>query len=830
MNFKIKIEPVAWQHTLIVVIFVALAAIYFLPVIEGKALQQSDMVNATGMSKSTVDYHDKTGDYALWTTSMFGGMPTYQIMGEKSMNIFSYFFNLLSFFGLLPYLNMAIIFAYLIGAYLLFISLKLNKWIALIGAIIIAFGSYNIIIIGVGHITKAYAIAFIPPVIAGILLVYNKKYLWGGLITSIFLGCEVATNHLQITYYLALMILLLVVIKSVQYIYEKNYKHFAISSSILVLSLFLAVLPHTRDLYITYEYSADSIRGKSELTNNLGNKTSGLDKDYATAWSYGVGETMNLLIPNLMGGSSGGALPESSDTYKFLVQNNAPNAKKIITQLPLYWGSQPFTEGPCYMGAIAIFLFVLGIFIVRGSIKWWLLGCVLLSFMLAWGKNFFITDIFLDHFPLYNKFRTVSMILVVAGIAIPILGILALDKILKKEISKEEFLRAFKMTSYIVGGILLVYIFFAGSFFSFTSPSDAQLPDWLKETLPIDRHSLLRTDAIRSLIFIALAGVTIYFYYLKKLGQKYFLGILAVLILVDLWMVDKRYLNDDDFLSKREKTNLITPSQADEFILNDKDLNYRVLNLTQNPFTESHTSYFHKSIGGYHAAKMRRYQDLVDHSIQPEMASLQAVLKNPVSYAAIDSALSKLRVLNMLNTKYIIINPDAQPLKNDHALGYAWFVEETKLVANADEEIASLINFNPSKTAIIDKKFANMLSDLPSNNDTSSKAIIKLIDIKPDLVVYQTISNSKKLAVFSEVYYNENKGWNMYVDGKKKPHLRANYILRAAVIPSGDHKIEFRFEPASYYKAQNVSLFSSILFVILALSAIFYTIFKKKKA
>ncbi len=538
---------------------------------------------------------------------------------------------------------------------------------------------------------------------------------------------------------------------------------------------------------------------------------------------------MNLLIPNLMGGASGGELSESSETYKFLHQNNVPNAKKIIKQLPLYWGPQPFTEGPCYIGAIAIFLFVLGCFIVRGSIKWWLLGCIAFSFMLAWGKNFFLTDIMLDYFPMYNKFRTVSMILIVAGICIPFLGILALDKILKQEISKEEFLKAFKRTSIIVGGVLLLYIFFAGSFFSFTSPSDAQLPDWLKGTLPTDRASLLRIDAIRSLIFIALAGVVIYFYFIKKLGQKYFLGILAVLVFLDLWMVDKRYLNEDNFLSKRETANLITATQADQYILQDKDLNYRVLNLTQSPFNESHTSYFHKSIGGYHAAKIRRYQDLIDRSIQPEMASLQSVLKNQVSYATIDSALEKLKILNMLNTKYIIINPEGQPLTNKFALGYAWFVNNAKLVGNADEEIASLKDFDPSKTAIVDKRFANLLSNLPNQNDTSSLGTIKLLDIKPDYIAYQTKTNRKNLAVFSEVYYNENKGWNMYIDGKKETHLRANYVLRAAVIPAGEHKVEFRFEPVAYYKAHNVSSFGSILFVILALSAIVYTIFKKKK-
>ena len=408
------------------------------------------------------------------------------------------------------------------------------------------------------------------------------------------------------------------------------------------------------------------------------------------------------------------------------------------------------------------------------------------------------------------------MILVIAGVSIPVLGILALDKILKRELSKEEFMKAFKNASYIVVGILLFYIFFAGAVFSFTSPSDAQLPDWLKETLPADRASLLRFDAIRSLIFIVLAGITIYFYAIKKLGQKYFLGILTVLVLLDLWMVDKRYLNEDNFLSKRETANLIAPTQADLYILQDKDLNYRVLNLTKNPFTESHTSYFHKSIGGYHAAKLRRYQDLVDHSIQPEMATLQSVLKNAVSYATIDSSLEKLKVLNMLNTKYIIINPETQPIKNNFALGYAWFVNDIKMVNNADEEIAGLVNFDPKKTAIVDKRFSALVTNISNQKDTSSPGSIQLISIKPDNIIYHTKTNRKNLAVFSEVYYNEKKGWNMYIDGKKEEHLRANYVLRAAVIPSGDHTIEFRFEPASYYKAQRVSLFSSIFFVVLA--------------
>ena len=569
-------------------------------------------------------------------------------------------------------------------------------------------------------------------------------------------------------------------------------------------------------LWTTYEYGKETIRGKAELTNKNEKVSSGLDKDYALDWSYGIAETFTILVPNFQGGD----LNEHSKLYEAIVQKGIPesNAKQLVEGIShyTYWGKMPFTAGTVYFGAIICFLFVFGLFIVKGSIKWWLLAITVLSVVLAWGKNFpSVTDFFFYYFPLYNKFRAVSTTLVIAGFSMPLLGLLALKNIFSKEIDKKLLLKYLKISFAIVGGLCLVFSLIPNWFFDFTSPKDESirslgLPEefanLIINILPLDRESLLRMDAFRSLIFIFLAAGLLWLYIKEKLKYPIIIAGLALLITVDLWSVDKRYLNEKEFFTPSEETNDFQKTAADEEILKDKDPDFRVFNVTTNPFTEVHTSYFHKSIGGYHGAKLRRYQDLIEHQIS----------KN------------NRQVLNMLNTKYII-GADHQGNSiaqlNPFACGHAWFVNEYKLVNSPDEEMDALTNFEPLKTAIIDKRFENQLKNYTNAKDSSS--IIKLLEYKPNHLTYQTETNKPQLAVFSEIYYDH--GWDVFVDSKPAPYFRADYVLRSMVVPAGKHIIDFKFEPKSYYLGQKISLASSILIVILLIGAIFVEVKKSKK-
>jgi hypothetical protein len=801
-----------------IIIFYGLTIIYLFPITEGKEIKASDMVHVKGMSKEIVDYRNSTGKEALWTNSMFGGMPAYQISIIYSGNLMRFINWAIKFW---VKNDLGFVFMYFFGFFILLLVLRLNVWLSIAGAIAFAFSSYFFQILTAGHVSKVSAIGYMAPVIAATILTYRGKYISGGILFALFLSLEIISSHPQITYYLMLMLLILGIVELIKHYKEKNLPGFFKSTGVLVIAGLLAILTNTANLWGVYEYSKYSIRGKSELSSEKENRTSGLDKDYATSWSYGKMETFNLLIPNLYGGSSQGALSENSETYKLLKQNRVPNADQIIKQLPLYWGPQPFTSGPVYVGAVVIFLFILSMFIVKGPLKWWAVSVTVLSILLAWGRFFMpLTSLFLDYFPLYNKFRAVSMTLVMAELTIPLMAFLGIQKIFAAEVNKKDLLRFGKYTLMITGGILLFFLIFAGSIFSFSGDQDAAsgLPGWLMDAIKSDRHTILQSDVIRSLIFILLTAGLLWAFIEGRIKKNLMFFLLPLLILADMWPVAKRYLNDDDFEKKATVEKPFTASTADNFIKKDKTLYYRVFNLREDLDKDAKTSYFHKSLGGYHGAKLRRYQEMIDYPITEERGNLVKALTNQPTEASIDSTLQSLAAINMLNTKYIIYDNSTQPIINPYALGNAWFVEDTKIVNNADEEIVAVESFKPENTAIIDKRFESYLNSHPFQPARDGK--IRLTDYSPNKLSYEYKTSADNLAVFSDIFYD--KGWKAILDGKEVPFIRVDYILRGMVLPAGNHSLEFRFEPKSFYIGEKISLFASSLIILLIVAWIIY--------
>ncbi|MBT5615379.1 MAG: YfhO family protein [Flavobacteriales bacterium] len=796
-----KLSP----HLIVILLFVGISFAYFSPVMQGKVLDMPDIKHWKGMSKEVQDFREDTGEEALWTNSMFSGMPAYQISTKSNANLIQYVVKAISL-GIPRPANL--LFLYLLGFYLLLLSLKVDYRLSAVGAIAFAFSSYFFIIIMAGHMTKAHAIAYVPMVVAAVLYTYRGRMILGGVLTALAVALELYANHLQITYYLVLVLILIGVVQFVKDLKANNLTSFAKRSGVLVLAALLASGTAVTRLSTTMEYGTESTRGKSELTTDLDNKTSGLDKDYATSWSYGIAETFTLLIPNFYGGASQGSLTTDSETYQAI--KRAPNAKQLIKQLPLYWGAQPFTSGPTYAGAIVMFLFIFGLLFVKSEIRVWILLATIMSIMLAWGKNFMpLTDLFLDYFPGYNKFRAVSMILVIAEFTLPLLGFVALNKFLSEDdedyetdnkvkdietqkvshvVVKSKKLRSLNIAFYIAGGITLVFALMPNLFFDFVGGQDDSLAKsgWPVDALQSDRAGLLSADAWRSFIFIALTFGAMWMFLKNKLSSKYAILIVGVLVLADMWTINKRYLNDDNFVRKSKVETPYQPTQADNQILNDKDPNFRVYNQSVSTFNDASTSYFHKSIGGYHGAKLKRYQELIGNHISK----------------------GNMAVLNMLNTKYFI-NPKGQAQQNPGAMGNAWFINEINTVANADAEIASLNGFNPANTAIVDVRFSEQMIDGLDNVGTS----ITLAEYKPNYLKYNSTSSKNGIAIFSEIYYD--KGWNAYVDGELKPHFRANYVLRGMQIPAGTHVVEFKFEPAVYHVSERIALASSIILLLL---------------
>ncbi len=805
-------------HLAIIGIFIALCFVYFSPALQGKSLMQQDVLQAQAMQKEIRDFQLKDGKAPLWTNSMFGGMPAYQIWTQYPNNVTTYIVS--SFHALFPN-PINIVLLYLLGAYLLFVVLRMNPWLAAAGAIAFAFSSYNFIIIEAGHGNKAVAISFFAPILAGIILTFRRKYLIGAILTALFLALEIRANHIQMTYYLFIALLIFVGIELYHALKNKTAKDFAKSFGYLAAATILAVAVNAGALWTTYEYGQESIRGKSNLKTEKSLPNNGLDRDYAYQWSQGLGESITFLVPNAYGGASSPQLDENSEVVKTLIRHNIPadQALGFAKGLPTYWGEKPFTSGPWYFGAIICFLFVLGLFIVKDRLKWWILSATVLVLFLSFGKNWpLVSDLFFNYFPLYNKFRAVESILVIAGFLFPLLAILAVREVASPTRKPKLLFNKFKYSVWITGGLLLILIVFPTLLFNFKAPNhedfvkqllqvtnnDQAFADSISHALIQDRISLTRMDAIRSLIFVLLGAAFIWALIKKKINQQPAFILLAGLILIDMWSVNRRYLNNENFVEKNVLEQQFQPREVDQLIMRDTTPGYRVLDLTIPTFSSATSSYFHKTIGGYHAAKLKRFQEVLDKQF-----------KNAINED----------VLDMLNTKYVITADSVQSQKiqnRSSACGPAWFVQSIMYVKNADEEMAAINSFDPRKVAFADEKFKSLIDDKKVGYDPN--AGIKLTDYHPDHLTYEYSAGRNVLAVFSEIWYD--KGWNAYVDGEKIPHFRANYILRAAELPGGNHKLEFKFEPRSYYTGETISLIASIILIL----GLAFAIYKEVKA
>lgn len=807
--------------------FIILSFAYFFPAdIEGRILFQHDSVAGVGAGQESKEYRDRTGERTRWTNAIFGGMPTYQMSpsydSTKALSWVEKVYRLyLPDYVVLTFIMM-------LGFYILLRAFGISAWLAGLGGVIWAFSSYFFILIPAGHIWKFVTLAYIPPTIAGVVLAYRKKYLLGGIVTALFIALQIQSNHIQMSYYFMFVILFIVGAYFEDAYKKKELPHFFKASAVLALAAVVGVCINISNLYHTYEYSKETMRGKSELKQEgpAANQTSsGLDRDYITNWSYGIGETLTLLVPNVKGGSSSATLS----------QNEAAMAKanpmygNIYSQFPQYFGDQPWTAGPVYVGAFVMFLFILGCFIVKGPLKWALLGATIFSILLSWGKNFMgLTDFFIDYIPMYNKFRAVSSILVIAEFTIPLLAVFALKEIFgKPEILKlKENRTGVIVTLVLTAGVTLILAVAPGVFFSgfITTQEMAALQQGLpaEHLTPVVtnltemREAIIASDAWRSFFIIIVGCFLLFLYQQKKLKATFALAGIALLCLIDMWTVNKRYLHDDLFVPKSKQAEAFVKTQADEIILQDTTLDYRVLNFVGfpgNTFNENNTAYWHKSVGGYHAAKLRRYQEMIDHHIVPEMqATYQAVATAGGEMDSVDA--SKFRVLNMLNTKYFIFPAGQQgqpvPVENPYAYGNAWFVDKVQYVNNANEEIDALNDILPTETAIVDAKFKEQLKGV-TEGYKDSLSTVRLTSYEPNRLIYKTSSPKDGVVVFSEIYY---PGWQATIDGQPVDIARADYILRAMNVPGGEHTIEMWFDPQSIHITESIAYAALALLLI----------------
>ena len=825
----------AWKRLIpdmvAVVLFAVISFAYFCPAVtEGRILSQHDSVAGIGAGQESKEYMERTGERTRWTNSIFGGMPTYQMSPSyDSTDMLKGIENLYHLY--LP-TYVWYVFVMLLGFYILLRAFDFKVWMATLGAIIWAFSSYFFIIIAAGHIWKLITLAYIPPTIAGMVWCYRGKCLVGGLVTALFVALQIMSNHVQMTYYFLFVMLFMVIAYGVQAFRENTLAFYLKRTGVLIVAGLLGVCINLSNLYHTYEYSKESMRGKSELVKeNSANQTdSGLERDYITQWSYGIGETFSLLVPNVKGGAS---VPLAANEKAMEKAN--PMYGSIYSQLGQYWGEQPGTSGPVYVGAFVVFLFILGLFIVKGPMKWALLAATILSILLSWGKNFMgFTDFFIDYVPMYNKFRAVSSILVIAEFTIPLLAMLALKEVISTPTIIKERKKDFLISFGLTGGLALLFAIFPRVFFpSYVStmemnalqsiPADQLMP--LLANLEEMRMSLFTSDALRS-FFIILIGVNLILAYgMGKLKQNVLIGALAVLCLVDMWDVNKRYLYDEQFVEKEVQTQGFQQTETDKFILEDEALDYRVLNLASNTFNENNTAYWHKSVGGYHAAKLRRYQEMIEEHISGEMQGLyKAVADAGGEMEKLNPA--EFPVLNMLNTRYFIFplqGGQTVPLDNPFALGNAWFVDEVQYVDDANEEIEAIHGFNPLQTAVVDKKFETLVKAVPSD----STATIELVSYEPNYLKYEVNSDKGGTVVFSEIYY---PGWQSSIDGEEAPHGRANYILRAMNVPAGKHVVEFKFDPDSLHVTETIAFIALGLLALMAIVVIFLKVKACRKA
>lgn len=821
------------KHVVALLLFLGLTVVYFSPaVFEGKTIRQADNEKATGMGNSQMAEYEKTaepGEFSVWSDAMFGGMPYVSGYGNPAPKLPSYLWLEAPLKGL-GYYDAGMVFTGLVCFYILMCVMGVNVWLAIAGSIAFALASYNLIIIEAGHITKAYVIAYMPLTLAGMALLFKRKHLWGAVVFLLGIALSIGNTHVQITYYLLLLCFFIYLGYLVRMIRSKELPELLKTTAIMVGCVILAVLPNAQNMYAQWDLGKSSIRGATELTTTTpaGEKiSSGLDKDYAFAWSYGKGELLTLLVPNAYGGGSGGMLDSSSALYQELRNRGAQVGKEV--QAPTYWGEKSFTSGPVYFGAVVCFLFVLGMFVVRDAMKWWLFAGGVFLTCLALGRNFDSFNDFMFHYlPMYNKFRTVEMALVIPGLVVPIVGIWGLGEIFGGKVDDALLKRGLIGALAITGGLALILWLVPSLFLDFRSSYDThyQLPDWYYNALLIDREALASADAMRSLLFIILGAALMFWYFTAKNREKLVpvvsIGLL-VLTLVDLWTVDKRYLSDKNFVAQKA-IDVYKESVADQAILKDTDLSYRVLNLN-NPFAETNTSFYHHSIGGYHAAKLRRYQELIDHRLQGEINSIIGAFQNATGPEDIVRALAACPSLNMLNTRYLIYNPEQPPIRNPFADGNAWFVGGLRMVKNADEEIAALNTLNPLAEAVVDERFAAQVEGFTPALD--STATITLEAYRPNRLTYKTKADTEQLAVFSEIYYAP--GWQATIDGQPADHFRADWILRAMRVPAGEHTIVFEFRPQAYVTAAYVSSYSSFLILLMLVGAVGWTVWKRRQ-
>lgn len=802
INFKKQVLP----HLLALFTFLLVTLIFFGPVFfENKALRQEDIVQGKGITRLTTEYNESHEDVALWNPRLFGGMPTYLVGlnygGDKILNVFQQFF---SFWLPRP---SSIFFKSMLCFYILLLVFRVRPYLAIAGALAYALSTFAVISLGAGHNWKVEAMAYMPLVLAGVHLAFRGKFLWGFTLTALAMALEIDSNHPQIAYYL-MFVVIFYGFSALVYAYrEKWLRQFFKTIGVLVVAVLLAVGANLGRLWTTYEYSTYSQRGPSELTPLAtadGVEATNADRDYVFLWSIWKMETLTLLIPNAFGGASNLDIGTDSELGEVLQANNVPRqqVQQYTANAPTYWGGKAPTGGPVYVGAIVFFLFIAGCLIVEGQQRYWLIAITVFSVMLAWGKYFpALNYLMYDYFPLYNKFRTVEMTLVMAMLAMPLLGFLALEKIVANP-QAPGLPRKLLYAAGGVVGLLLLVVVFAG-IADFDSARDAGQPDWFVEALQSDREALLRGDAFRSLFFVGATLVLLFFYLKNRVSYALLNGVLAILILLDLGLVDRRHFNYDNFV-RNPARSVVTATEADEYIMDQSQPNDRVLNLQVSPFQNGTTSYFHSSVGGYHAAKLKRYQDIIDRRLSPEINALVAELQSG------QKDFSSTAALNMLNTRFVLAGPTPNAvIENPRALGSAWLVQSVKQVSSPDEEIAALDDTNLASTAVVD---ASKFTIADSYDDSGS---IRLLSAEPNEMVYEADVPALSLAVFSEVYYP--KGWTATIDDQEAPILRANYILRALEIPAGKHTVRFQFAPRSYQIGNTVTVFASGLLVVCVL-------------
>ena len=817
---------------LAVLLFAVLAFAYFFPAdIEGRILYRHDASAGRGAGQEGIEYLQKTGERSRWTNALFGGMPTYQMAPSYgSTNLLTKVVN--AYHLWLPE-NVWYVFAYLLGFYILLRAFDFRQHLAALGSIIWAFSTYFLIIIAAGHIWKVWALAYLPPMIAGLVLAYRGKYLWGLLLTAVFTAFEINANHVQMTYYYLFIIIAMVIAWLIEAIKEKQMARFLKATAVCLVGAAIGVSINLSNLYHTWQYSKESMRGKSELVKeNSSNQTSsGLERDYITQWSYGIGETWTLLIPNTKGGASM-PLSQSETAMKHADQDFLP----IYQQIGQYWGEQPGTSGPVYVGAFVMMLFILGLFIVKGPVKWALLAVTILSILLSWGKNFMgFTDFFIDYVPMYAKFRTVASILVIAEFTIPLLAMLALRELFTSVNRKPSTVNKYILTSFLLtGGIALLFAVMPSMFFdSFISTSEmhaikslpAEYIQPLVANLTEMRQAVFTSDCWRTFVIIVVGTCLLLLCQYGKLKPEYTVGAILVLCLIDLWQVNKRYLNDEMFVPEAEREAPQQKTQTDELILRDQNLDYRVLNLASNTFNENETSYYHKSIGGYHAAKLRRYQEMIEAYINPEMQSLFKGVSEAGGDMTQVNGDSICPVLNMLNTRYFIFplqGGQTVPIQNPYAYGNAWFVDKLDYVDNANDEIAAVGKIDLRHQAVADAKFKEQLGEATAQDTLS---LVNITSYEPNRLTYDVSSDKGGVLVFSEIYY---PGWEAKVDGQPVELGRVDYILRALNIQPGKHEVELSFFPKSVNATETVAYVAYVLLLLLVLGGVFMEYRRRK--